>query len=130
MGRFHSGQVLWAYVNDGLGSTKEHPVVIIGSDADCDSGGPLQVVVISTKIEMPCPYFHIQVHHDDSVDPDTGLYEPCVAKCNWVQDIEYKRVIQAAGTMPDDLFDEIMTMVEQLMNDETFTEWIAPKFFS
>jgi mRNA-degrading endonuclease toxin of MazEF toxin-antitoxin module len=128
--RFHFGQVLWAYVNDGQGHVKEHPVVIIGSDADCGSGGPLQVVVISTKISDPRPDFHILVHHDNSLNSRTGLYEPCVAKCNWVQDVARDRVIEAIGNMPDELLDPIILAVNQLINDPTFTQWIAPDFFS
>lgn len=34
MGRFYFGQILLAYVRDGKGHTKEHPVLVVGSDEE------------------------------------------------------------------------------------------------
>jgi mRNA-degrading endonuclease toxin of MazEF toxin-antitoxin module len=109
-----------AYVRDGKGHTKDHPVLIVGSDEDCDAGGPLQVVVISTKIEDPCPDYHILVQDSPKTDPVTGLYEPCVVKCNWFEDVEYRRVIRGVGSMPDVKLRAIMEKIDTLLDDENF----------
>lgn len=124
MARYYFGQIILAYVSDGEGGTKEHPVLVIGSDEDCASGGPLQVVVISTKIQNPCPEFHVRVHDSKKTDPRTGLYEPCVAKCNWIQDVEHRRVIKGIGSMPDDLLDPIINKVNELIDDCGFEDWV------
>ena len=124
MGRFYFGQIVLAYVKDGRGGTKEHPVLIVGSDEDCDSGGPLQVVVISTKIQNPCPDYHIIVHESHKTDPDTGLYEPCVVKCNWFQDVEHRRVIKTVGSLPDMKLKIVMDKINRLLNDESFFDWV------
>jgi mRNA-degrading endonuclease toxin of MazEF toxin-antitoxin module len=124
MGRYYFGQILLAYVKDGHGHTKDHPVLIVGSDEDCNSGGPLQVVVISTKIQVPCPDYHILVHDSQKTDPHTGLYEPCVVKCNWFQDVEYRRVIRAVGSMPDDKLKIIIDNINLLLEDKSFTNWV------
>ena len=124
MGLYYFGQILLAYVRDGMGHTKDHPVLIVGTDEDCNAGGPLQVVVISTKIQEPCPDHHIYVHNSQKTDPHTGLYEPCVVKCNWFQDVEYKRILKRMGFMPDDKLIAIMKTIDTLLNDEDFHNWV------
>jgi mRNA-degrading endonuclease toxin of MazEF toxin-antitoxin module len=124
MARYHFGQILLAYVRDGQGHTKEHPVVIIDTDEGCASGDPLQVVVISTKITEDHPHYHIKVHDNHKINPRTGLYQPCVAKCNWCQEIESRRIINSLGSMPDDLLDAIIDKINELLDDEKFDDWV------
>jgi len=125
MPRHHFGQILLAYVKDGQGHTKEHPVIIIDTDEACASGDPIQVVVISTKIEVNWPHYHIKIHDVNKTDPRTGLYEPCVAKCNWCQEIEPRRIIRSTGSTPDALLDLIIDKINELLDDDTFVGWIG-----
>jgi mRNA-degrading endonuclease toxin of MazEF toxin-antitoxin module len=124
MARYHFGQILLAYVKDGQGHTKEHPVIVIDTDEACASGEPLQVVVISTKIEKNCPHYHIKVHDSNRINQKTGLYEPCVAKCNWCQEIEYRRIINPMGSLPDALLDPIIEKINELLDDDDFINWV------
>ncbi|WP_435011413.1 type II toxin-antitoxin system PemK/MazF family toxin [Tundrisphaera lichenicola] len=124
MARYYFGQIYLAYVNDGAGHTKEHPVLIIDPDEGCASGEAIQVVVISTKIENPCPDHHVRVHHDRNYDRFTGLSEPCVAKCNWAPSVEPRRFIKFLGSMPDDLLDSIIDKVNELLDDPSFDGWV------
>ena len=124
MARFYFGQILLAYVRDGEGHTKEHPVIIIDSDEGCASGAPIQVVVISTKVKDPCPHFHLRVHDTSEFDPRTGLYEPCVVKCNWCQEVEHRRIIKPMGSIPDDMLDLIINKINELLDDDNFTDWV------
>lgn len=124
MARYRFGQVLLAYVKDGRGHTKEHPVIVIDTDEACASGDPIQVVVISTRIEEPSPHYHIRVHDSYKLDGGTGLYEPCVAKCNWCQEIEPRRIIHSMGSMPDALLDPIIDKINELLDDGSFVDWV------
>jgi mRNA-degrading endonuclease toxin of MazEF toxin-antitoxin module len=124
MARYYLGQIHWAFVKDGEGHTKEHPVLIIPSDDGCASGDPIQVVVISTKIRDPCPHYHIPVHVDRRVDRGTGLSEPCVAKWNWAPEVEPRRFVRFMGSMPDSLLDPIIDKVNELLDDPSFTGWV------
>jgi mRNA-degrading endonuclease toxin of MazEF toxin-antitoxin module len=124
MARYHFGQILLAYVKDGQGHTKEHPVIVIDTDEACTSDDPLQVMVISTRIRIDCPHYHIKVHESYKLNHKTGLYEPCVAKCNWCQEIEYRRIISSMGSLPDDLLDLIIDKVNELLDDEAFIDWV------
>lgn len=124
MARYYFGQIYWAYVKDGVGRTKEHPVLIIDSDDGCASGDPIQVVVISTKIQEPCPHYHIHIHHDHTVDRGTGLLVPCVAKCNWAPQVEPRRFIKFMGSMPDELLNPIIDKVNELLDDSSFGGWV------
>lgn len=103
-------------------------MLVVGSDEDCDAGGPLQVVVISTKIQDPCPDYHVLVHDNRRTDPNTGLYEPCVVKCNWFQDVEHRRIIGSIGSMPDEKLQSIMEKIDALLDDEGFTNWVDRDF--
>jgi mRNA-degrading endonuclease toxin of MazEF toxin-antitoxin module len=124
MARYYFGQIHLAYVKDGAGHTKEHPVLIIDSDEGCASGEPIQVVVISTKIEDPCPHYHIRVHDERRYDRGTGLFEPCVAKCNWAPSLELRRFIKFLGSMPDNLLDPIVDKINELLDDPDFDGWV------
>ena len=109
----------------GKGSTKEHPVVIVDTDEACASGDSLQVVVISTKIQTPCPHFHLKVHSSFKTDPRTGLYEPCVVKCNWRQVVDQRRLLgPQLGSMLDTTLDMIIEKINELIDDESFTDWV------
>lgn len=81
--------------------------------------------MISTKIQDPCPDYHIIVHDSHKTDPDTGLYEPCVVKCNWFQDVEHRRVIRGIGAMPGERLEAIMNMINALLDDEDFADWVG-----
>ena len=124
MGRFSFGQIVLAYFSDGKGRTKERPCVIISSNASNDSGDPLQVVAITGNFDQPPPSHHIQLPwtHDRSVA--TGLNKPCVAKCNWLREVDQHKVIKSVGYVPAELVDQIVNEFDRLYEDTSFTDWV------
>jgi len=123
VGRYQFGQIVLAYLSDGKGRTKERPVVIISPDDECNLGEPLQVVAITKGIEDPCPPYHFVVHTSNFLDPRTGLNAPCVAKCNWVREIDQSRVVRFLGYLNDELMEKILETVNTLCDDEDFDNW-------
>ena len=89
-------------------------MVIIENCDDCELTGRILVVAISTRPETPRPWHHIQVHHSDSLDPHTGLSEPCWAKCDFWVDLDVARIKRSMGDMPDDLMALIVDAYDRL----------------
>jgi len=123
VGRFRFGQIVIAYLQDGTGRTKERPVIIISPDDECDRGDRLQVVAITKSIETPCPPYHFVLHSSNTRDNRTGLNAPCVAKCNWVREIDQSKVIRVLGFVNDDLSERILDAVIKLYEHDSFTDW-------
>ena len=121
MGQYFFGQIIIAYVDDGRGSTKDRPAVIISSDDDLDAGADLEVIAITKGIESPCPPYHVVVQDSDTPDPETGLWYPCVAKCNWYRVIERRRVRARIGHMPDELLDEDLSDFQRSLRRRRFS---------
>ena len=97
--------------------------MILSRDSDIKAGEPLQVVAISTRDENPLPYW-VPVPHSWPAHPETGLHEPCVAKCNWIRDVAQSRVIKSLGDMPDDEFERILDWFDYLEQLPDFDDWI------
>ena len=123
MGRFQFGQIVLAYVSDGHGRTKERPALIISRDEENEQGNDLQVVAITTKIEHPSPPYHVVIHDGSAPNPIHSLTARCVAKCNWVRDIEQRKVIRSLGRLPDDKIEKIVDQFDRIWKDPTFTDW-------
>jgi mRNA-degrading endonuclease toxin of MazEF toxin-antitoxin module len=121
--RLRFGQVIFASLDDGRGTFKIRPAVIISDDAECADGGAIQVVCITKSFESPWPAYHHRVHDSYHRDPDTGLEFPCVAKCNWVREIMPSDVINRVGDLPDAMAAAILESVHRLLDDTTFVEW-------
>ena len=123
MGIYYFGQVITVFFDDGQRRSKSRPAIIISSDDDNDAGEDLLVVAISSRIEDPCPPYHIKVHDSKTRDPQTGLWYPCVAKCNWIREIDPKRVEKRIGNIPDTLLRVIVETYDRLQADQSFTDW-------
>ncbi len=120
MARFRCGQIIWAYIDDGKGHTKDRPCMILTRNSDLRPGDPIQVVAITTDIgEVPRPYW-VSVPNNSK----TGLSERCVAKCNWIREIPERRIIRSSGDMPDDEFEQILECFDRLESSLDFDDWI------
>jgi len=89
------GSIFWTDVRDpDTGkSAGNHAVVVASPPEDIEAGLDLRVFVITSSMDNPPAgggWFDIK-HHPD-VDPDTGLYMPCVLKGTW-QDIIPQAVV-------------------------------------
>jgi RecB family endonuclease NucS len=82
------------------------------------------VIAITRSIEDPKPDHHIVVHRDWKRDPVTGLTAPCVAKCNWVREVNPDRVIRSLGKLPQDVLEVIVETFDRIQADDGFDEWV------
>ncbi len=123
MGRYYSGLIVWAWVADGHGNTKRRPVVVIDPGDPRNADDDLLVVPITKSPDEPCPSYHVQVHSSNVKDPDTGLYYPCWAKCNWARDLHPSKIAEKLGDMPDDILILIADAYDVIFDDENFTDW-------
>jgi mRNA-degrading endonuclease toxin of MazEF toxin-antitoxin module len=98
--------------------------MILTRDADLGSGEPLQVVAITKSIGENPPAYWVPVPHGRPAHPVTGLFEPSVAKCNWIREVEERRVIKGLGDMPDDEFERILDWIDRLEAAPDFDDWI------
>jgi mRNA-degrading endonuclease toxin of MazEF toxin-antitoxin module len=124
VGRFSFGQIILAYFSDGKGRTKERPCVIISSNTSNDSGEPLQVVAITGVFDEPPPSHHVPLPWTRDGSGPTGLNKPCVAKCNWLREVDQHKVIKSVGYLPAEMVDRIVVEFDRLYEDESFTEWV------
>ena len=106
--RFYFGQIVWAWIDDRHGKTKERPAVIIDNDIDDLTAVDILVIPITKGAQNPCPPYHIQVHDSTTKRPLTGLYYSCWAKCNWARVLEIRRINSLSGCMPTDLLKTIV----------------------
>jgi mRNA-degrading endonuclease toxin of MazEF toxin-antitoxin module len=123
MSRFYFGQIVGAYIDDGKGKTNERPVVIISDDDDYLITGDILVVPISKRPQIPCPYYHFQVHDRHEKDPHTGLYYPCWAKCNWARWLDIRRITATWGYLPDEFVKPIADIYDRIYRDDAFNDW-------
>jgi mRNA-degrading endonuclease toxin of MazEF toxin-antitoxin module len=123
VGQYYFGQVITAWIDDGQGTTKDRPALVISLDEDLHFGCDLEVLAITKGIEDPCPSYHFIVHETHRADPTTGLRFPCVAKCNWYRKIERRKVTGRIGYLPDDLLDQIYRAFNALWSDDDFHDW-------
>ena len=125
MGRFQFGQIVEVRISDTAGRMKERPALIISSDEENDLGMSLQVLAITKSIQNPRPSYHVPVHHDWNKNPKTGLYAPCVVKCNWLREIEQNKVLCSLGYLPIDVLEIIVSEFDKLYNDPNFNDWVS-----
>jgi mRNA-degrading endonuclease toxin of MazEF toxin-antitoxin module len=123
-GRFSFGQIVLAYVSDGKGRTKERPCVVISPNRANDAGEPLQVVAITGIFNDPPPSHHVPLPWTPDGSGRTGLNKPCVAKCNWLREVNQDRVIKSVGYLPVEHVEWIVTEFDRLYEDESFTDWV------
>jgi mRNA-degrading endonuclease toxin of MazEF toxin-antitoxin module len=97
--------------------------VIISAGDDYQVTGEMLVIPITKRSDQPCPYYHVLVHDSTAKNPDTGLYFPCWAKCNWARWIDVRRIRSAWGHLPDDVLKTIADTFDALYADETFDDW-------
>ena len=97
--------------------------MIIDNDGDYATSGEILVIPISTKKQSRCPNYHIQVHDSYKKNKQTGLYEPCWAKCNLARRSEVRKLGHTWGYMPDKLLDAIVEAYDRILGDDAFDDW-------
>jgi mRNA-degrading endonuclease toxin of MazEF toxin-antitoxin module len=126
VGRFLYGQIVSAYISDGLGRTKDRPALIVSHDDDNDAGQDLFVIAITGAIEEPCPIYNVLLNNGTTRDARSGLNKPSVAKCNWFRKVKQSRVLASVGYLDEDLLETVVDRFLELVNDEKFTDWVGP----
>jgi uncharacterized protein YifN (PemK superfamily) len=120
--RYRLGEIVYAPIHDGKNRTKVRPVVIIENEPDDD--GKIMVIAISTKCRLPCPYYHIQVHHSTKKDRETGLSKPSWAKCNFVRFPKISYITDRLGDVPIKLLEQILKAHDHIADmGDGFRDW-------
>jgi hypothetical protein len=83
-------------------------MIVATRRTDILRGGPIVVVVASTKFGEPLRPNEKLLPHDPDGHPKTGLKKPCVAVCDWVEKINADDVIDTGGVVPDPLLKDIL----------------------
>lgn len=95
------GSVVWARVPDPHGNLildqngnpKSRPALVLSTQDEIDSGGPLVVAAISTKFDrQACPNNWFLMESHPSGHPATGLNQPCVVKSDWLVGVEQNNI--------------------------------------
>lgn len=113
-----------AYFSDGKGRTKERPCVVISSNGSNDAGEPLQVVAITGVFDEPPPSHHVPMPWTPDGSGPSGLNRPCVAKCNWLREVDQGKVIGGVGYLSPELIGRIVTEFDRLYEDKAFVGWV------
>lgn len=93
------GTVLWALnVPDDNGYIKNRPAVVVVDFHDTDD---LAVcVAITTSFPDPPPASSIVLPYSRSKKCGTGLFEECVAKCDWIVEVSVDDIDHRIGHLP------------------------------
>lgn len=115
MGRFFSGDLIEVFIDDGKGSTKSRPAIIIFAGDPRIPDDDLRVVAVTSSVENPCPPYHIVV---------PMMSVASVVKCNWIRDVHPQRVVRRVGTVGNTFLVLVLDTVEQLIDDVNFDDWV------
>src|SRR6266498_5490505 len=106
-----TGHIVWAEVADANGIRKLRPAVIVAPAARLTSGGPFDVVAITSRLTDPLPDDHILLPWHPRGHPRTGLNRRCAAVCTWLTQIVDSDIQDVAGIVPAPVMKEILAKV-------------------
>src|SRR5688500_17384816 len=78
------GRIAWADVPDANGFRKLRPVIIVTPTDQIQTGQPLDVIAVTSRIVEPLPVDHVLLPWHAQGHPRTGLNRKCAAVCSWV----------------------------------------------
>jgi mRNA-degrading endonuclease toxin of MazEF toxin-antitoxin module len=110
---FKVGDIFMARVPDPSGGSIDHDHPVIVASTKLDGHGRLRVVVISHKVTTPHPLGHIPMPWKV---PTTGLWQPCVAKCDWIVPVNPEILTTKIGITPPATMDLIRAELIQRIN--------------
>jgi hypothetical protein len=85
---------------DGSPCGHPHPAMVLrGPGAD----GKLWLLAISTKFETPLNKWWLECPWEKNGHPETGLWLPCVVKCDWYVQFDRNEILRQLGRIPMDL---------------------------
>ncbi len=110
------GSVGWAEIKDPNGYGKLRPVVIVSPTADIDSGNPVRVVAITTRLPDPLPDDHVLLPWDHQGKVRSGLRRRCAAVSSWQAEIAVTDMQQVIGILPPRVINEILHKISSALN--------------
>jgi len=114
------GDVVDVLVSDPSGRPIDHPhPVVILEDSDPTSPDrSVMAVVVSTKFSIPLPWYWIRLPFASRpARSRTGLDAPCVAKCDWLKEIDPMAVLRKRGAVPNAVLAQLAAVLAR-MNEE------------
>src|SRR5438128_509948 len=105
------GQIVWAEIADANGIRKLRPAVIVTPTERFTSGGPLDVVAVTSRLASPLPDNYVLLPWHPQRHPRTGLNRRCAAVCTWLAQILEADIRDVAGIVPAAVMRTILTTV-------------------
>src|SRR5262245_33940771 len=98
--RFIAGRIVWATIADANGIRKLRPALIVTPTDKLTSTGSIDVVAITSRLDMPLPEDHVMLPWHPKGHPLTGLNRRCAAVCTWLAEIKESDIQDVAGIVP------------------------------
>jgi mRNA-degrading endonuclease toxin of MazEF toxin-antitoxin module len=93
---------------------KDRACVLVSSAEKIASGGPLDVVAITTFLQDPLPSDHVSLPWHAGRHPRTGLNKRNAAVCSWLVEVEATRIVRTIGHVPGKHLLQIATVIQSL----------------
>jgi hypothetical protein len=112
---YQPGDIVLADILDPQGQPCDdpHPAMVLRIDQTV-----CYLVGITTSYQDPPPGHWIRMLQFPGGHPQTGLYRPCVLKCDWVVKFDPRAVIRKMGEMPDDHFEQATQCISMLVEQK------------
>ncbi len=113
----HQGDIIYADFPDPNGQpcATPHPAMILTRTDRILAVNTIWVAAISTQYTKPLPDGWKELQYRSKPNPPhptTGLWKPCVLKCDWREPVEKTKIIQELGRVPLDVLEWALAWVK------------------
>lgn len=107
------GSIAWADVIDPYtGQPSRRLVVVVTATRDIQPGAKVTGVGVSTDIAGTQAEIAVLLPWSPDGSARTGLYEPCVAVCNWLEEVPVAGLDEPCGSVPPAILKEILAKID------------------
>jgi len=110
------GSVIWAEIEDPNGHRKVRPAVIVSPSEDIESGKPVRLVAITTRLTTPLPVDYVLLPWDPQGTARSGLRRKCAAVASWQAVISASDVQSVVGLLPPAAIAEVLAKVAEILD--------------
>lgn len=107
------GDIVYANINDGNGSVKQRPGVVVTPTEDIQAGDPVAVAAITKSIPNPVPPAKIVLPYCPNNSSRTRLTVRCAAVADWISDVVGDEVETKGGYVPEKLMRQIIEQISR-----------------
>ena len=124
MPQFQQGQIVVVEIPDPEGKpcSHKHPAVIFSPTDRIESETHVFVIGVSTKFTEPPPSNWVKLPWQRDGRARTGLDRPCVAKCEWLVEVEKSQLLRPIGAVSSSVLVTIIEQVQLLISKKLSAE--------